>query len=352
MNVAINGRAEHGAHYWSQGHQLLGLRDAGRRRDVPGLDRRYPRSESTTREHLPVLAAPDQVVDVTRAILDLFREQGSREKRNRARFRFLLERIGVEGVLEYLNANLSYVLRACSSPPQPPTGYDELVGWFRQSDPKLWSMGLCIPVGRMSWQQLEGLSLLAKKWGDGGLRVTLEQGILLTGIPSGFKDSAATGAAALGLSVHADSLVLNTVACTGKQFCNIAVTETKGQMLQLIEKLRQRALMLHGIRIHMSGCPSSCAQHFTADIGLKGVRVRRLIGTKEGFDVYLGGGISGEVHLGKSYRLGVDADQLPQLVEEVVQGILREAPGGQTFSSYWREKLMEEEASKVGRRRV
>ncbi len=348
LNVAINGRAEHGAHYWSQDISFLACEtpDAGVMFQmlIGGTEGQNPRLA----EHLPVLVAADQVVDVTRAIFDLYRERGSREKRNRARFRFLLEEIGVDGVLDYLSEHLPFVLRACSSPPPPPTGHDELVGWIRQKDPQLWSMGLCVPVGRLSWEQLEGLSLLAKKWGDGGMRMTLEQGVILTGIPSGFKDAAATGAAALGLSVHADSLLLNTVACTGKQFCNIAVTETKGQMLQLIDKLRQRALMLHGIRIHMSGCPSSCAQHFTADIGLKGVRVRRLIGTKEGFDVYLGGGIAGEVHLGKPYRLGVDADQLPQLVEEVVQEYYTKHRPGQTFSAYWREKLIEEEASKVG----
>jgi ferredoxin-NADP reductase/nitrite reductase/ring-hydroxylating ferredoxin subunit len=116
----------------------------------------------------------------------------------------------------------------------------------------------------------------------------------------------------------------------------------------LIETLRQRTIALHGIRIHMSGCPSSCAQHFTADIGLKGVRVRRLIGTREGFDVYLGGGVAGDVHLGLRYRLGVDVDQLPLVIEEVVkEHYLRHRPG-QTFSAYWRERLRESEATKVG----
>jgi len=201
----------------------------------------------------------------------------------------------------------------------PAGQYDELIGWFRQRDPKFWTMGLCVPLGRMTWRQLEGLALLSKKWGDGKLRTTHEQGIAVVNIPSAFKDAAATDAAALGLSMYADPLSRNTMACTGSQFCNIAVTETKGHMLQLMEKLRQRTLTLHGIRIHMSGCPSSCAQHFTADIGLKGVRVRRLLGTREGFDVYLGGGIAGRVHMGLPYKLGVDVDQLPQLIEEVTE---------------------------------
>lgn len=180
------------------------------------------------------------------------------------------------------------------------------------------------------------------------MRTTHEQGIAVVNIPTGFRDAAATDAAALGLSVQADPLELNTAACTGSQFCNIAVTETKGHMFQLMEKLRKRTLKLHGIRIHMSGCPSSCAQHFTADIGLKGVRVRRLIGTREGFDVYLGGGLAGQVHMGLPFKLGVDIDQLPTLIEDVASEYYLKHRSGQTFSAFWREKMQAAEADKVG----
>ena len=232
--------------------------------------------------------------------------------------------------------------------PAPAARNDDLVGWFPQSEPDRWTMGLCVPLGRLSWRQLEALAVLAKRWGDGQLRTTHEQGLAVINIPGGFRDAAATEAAAVGLSMHADTLARNTVACTGTQFCNIAVTETKGAMFRLVETLRQRMLALHGIRIHMSGCPSSCAQHFTADIGLKGVRVRRLVGTREGFDVYLGGGVAGDVHLGLRYKLGVDVDQLPLVIEEVVNEYYIRHRAGQTFSAYWRARLREDEAAKVG----
>jgi ferredoxin-NADP reductase/nitrite reductase/ring-hydroxylating ferredoxin subunit len=288
------------------------------------------------------------VVDVTRGILDLFRERGSREKRNSARFRFLVEAMTPDGILEWLDAHLPFRLERCNQSPKPASAYDELIGWFPQAQPDLWTMGLSVPLGRMTWQQLEGLGVLAARWGNGQLRVTHEQGIAVVNIPTRFKNSAATDAAALGLSVHADSLNRNTMACTGSQFCNIAVTETKGQMFQLLEKLRKKTVRLEGIRIHMSGCPSSCAQHFTADIGLKGVRVRRLLGTREGFDVYLGGGIAHGVQMGRTFRLGVDADQLPSLIEEVVsQYYLHHSPG-QTFSDYWRSQLPDDSCDKAG----
>jgi nitrite reductase/ring-hydroxylating ferredoxin subunit len=195
--------------------------------------------------------------------------------------------------------------------------------------------------------QLEAVAHASQKWADGTLRATHEQGLVVTNIPAGFRDALATHIAGMGLSPHGDTLDRNTVACTGKQFCNIGVTETKSHMLQLVEKLRRRALALHGIRIHMSGCPASCAQHHTADIGLKGVRVRRREGTREGFDVYLGGGVAGHVRLGLPYKLGVDADQLPQLIEDVVREYYQQHLPGYTFSAYWFEKLQGNDAAKV-----
>ncbi len=347
FNIAVNGRESHGNHYWTQDVSFLAQRvpadDVAFQLLLGGTQGQKPRLG----QHLPVLVMPEQVPDVTRAILDLFRERGSRETRNRARMWYLVEQIGIGGVLEYLDDHLAFPLLPHAAEPLPACGYDELVGWFRQGDGKRWAMGVGVTLGRLAWQQLEGLARVAKRWGDGNLRTTHEQGIMVAGIPTGFKDAAATDAAKLGLSPQVDTLVTNTIACTGKQFCNIAVTETKSHLMQLIEKLRQRTLVLHGIRIHMSGCPASCAQHFTADIGLKGVRVRRLLGTREGFDVFLGGGIAGRVHFGLPYRLGVDVDQLPQLIEEVTREYYSKHKPGQTFSAYWRERLREADVTKT-----
>jgi ferredoxin-nitrite reductase len=347
FNIAVCGRAEHAAHFWSQDLSLLATRTAGEvafRVLIAGTQGQNPQLG----RHLPVLVYPDQAVPFTQALLDLFQERGSRDKRDAARLRYLVDQIGVAGVLESLADRLPFRLAPCVTPPPPPSGHDNLVGWFPQKQPKLWTLGACVVLGRLGWQQLEGLALAARQWGDGMLRTTPDQGIAIVNIPSGFKEPCATACAAVGLSPFADTLDRNTVACTGKQFCNIAVTDTKGHMLRLIERLRERKLALQGIRIHMSGCPSSCAQHHTADIGLKGVRVRRLLGTREGFDIYLGGGIAGDVHLGLPYKLGVDVDQLPQVIEDVVGEFYRLRQPGLTFSAYWREKLRQQEAAKVG----
>jgi precorrin-3B synthase len=348
FNIALDGSGRPTVHYWTQDISYLAARmDHGETRFavlIGGTQGQNPHLGW----HLPVVVEPAHMVAVTRALVDLFRTRGLRESRGAARFRYLIESIGVDGVLDWLRERLPFRLQTCSVEPAPASRYDELIGWFRQNEAELWTMGLCVPLGRLSWQQLEGLAVLSRKWADGHLRTTPEQGIAIINIPAGFRDAAATAAAALGLGIEADSLERSTMACTGSQFCNIAVTETKGHMFQLIEKLRKKAVKLHGIRIHMSGCPSSCAQHFTADIGLKGVRVRRLLGTREGFDVFLGGGIAGAVHMALPYRLGVDVDQLPTVVEEVVREYYLRREPGQTFSAYWRERLVATTAAKVG----
>ena len=348
LNICFNGTEHHPAHFWTQDLSFLASRAADGRLGFQVLIAGTQGQNPMLAWHLPVFLSEEQIVPVTKAIIELFRSRGTREKRNKARLRFLLEEIGVSGVLDWLEETLPFRLEPSIQPPIPTAVTEEFVGWIRQKDRNLWSMGLSVSLGRMTWQQLESLALLSTKWGDGQLRTTQEQGIAVVNIPTGFKGAAATAAAAAGLSIHADEFELNTMACTGSQFCNIAVTETKGHMFQLIDKLRKRALKLHGIRIHMSGCPSSCAQHFTADIGLKGVRVRRLIGTREGFDVYLGGGLAGQVHMGTPYKLGVDVDQLPQLIEEVTNEYYLRHKVGQTFSGYWREKLQSAKAAKVG----
>jgi ferredoxin-nitrite reductase len=347
VNIAFSGAAQHAVHYWTQDVSFLAFRrhDGAVRFHVllGGNQGQNP----SLAWFLPVQVAAEQVVPLTRAVLDFYRTHGNRQERNAARLRYLVQQVGVSGTLRWLEEHLPFALEPCSQPPEAAVSPEDFVGWFPQSLSGLWTMGVNVPLGRLSWQQLEGLAVLSRKWGDGQLRTTYEQGIAVINIRERFKDAAATDAAALGLSVYADAIDRNCMACTGAQFCNIAVTETKGHMFRLMQQLRRRSVHLHNIRIHMSGCPSSCAQHFTADIGLKGVRVRRLLGTREGFDVFLGGGLAGQVRLAVPYRLGVDPEQLPHLIEEVVREYYLRRRPGETFSSYWHERLLQQEARKV-----
>jgi nitrite reductase (NADH) large subunit len=198
---------------------------------------------------------------------------------------------------------------------------------------------VCVPVGRLTWDQLEGLAVLARQYGDGALRTTTNQNLLLPGIPSAARQAVGYALARHGLTFEPDAVTRHMVACTGKQFCNLAVTETKGYAYQLIETLRRRNVQLHGINIHMSGCPSACAMSYTADIGLKGVKMRRRLRVVDAFDVYLGGGIAQDVQMGILYQKSVPFDQLPEFLDQVVHDFYMHRSDTETFSQYWRKKL-------------
>jgi ferredoxin-nitrite reductase len=341
FNMALCGRPLPSIHFWTQDLAFLAARQdgcIGLHVLIGGKQGQQPRLARP----LPIFIRPSGAPAVAQAILALFQQRGSREKRDAARFCLLAEELGVDGVLNEIERRLERSLPRSAVEPPRPGGYEDLVGWLPQRDAGRSALGLCPALGRLSWLQLEAVALAAQRYGGARLRTTPEQGLIILDMRDAERDEAAAHLAQCNLSVHADSRVRNVVACTGKQFCNIAVTETKAHALRLIEQLRQRSLELHGLRIHMSGCPSACGNHHTADIGLKGVRVKRLLGTREGFDVFLGGGVAGTLQLGSLYRLGVDVKQLPQLVEDVVREYYLRHAYGETFSDYWRRSLRQQ----------
>jgi sulfite reductase beta subunit-like hemoprotein len=171
------------------------------------------------------------------------------------------------------------------------------------------------------------------------LRTAIDQNLLLPGVPAAARDAIGHGLAALGLGFEADSLTRATVACTGKQFCSLAVTETKGYAFQLLEQLRRRRVEAYGIRIAMSGCPNACAQHHTADVGLKGVKVRKGLRIVDGFDVELGGGVSGTLELGRLWKKGVPFGQLAETLALAVREFHTHRRADEPFSAFWRRRL-------------
>jgi ferredoxin-nitrite reductase len=345
FNTALTGRAEAPAHAWTQdlsyvatygpdgtvGFQLL---LGGNQGQSPHLA-----------WHIPVFVPPEQVLGVTTAVLRTFNDLGYRHNRNEVRLRYLIERLGPDRVLLEIEQRLGYELERFPQAPPKPARDEDFVGWFKQRQEDLWAVGVCVPIGRLTWDQFEGLALIARQYGDGTLRTTYDQNLVLPGIASAARQAVGYALARHGLTFEPDSVTRNMVACTGKQFCNIAVTETKGYAYQLIEALRRRNVQLHGINIHMSGCPSACAMSYTVDIGLKGVKMRRRLRVVDAFDVYLGGGIAHEVQMGILYQKSVPFDQLPEFLEQVIRDFYLHRSGSETFSQYWRKKLQGHEAA-------
>lgn len=340
FNISLNGRPDSGPSDWTQDIAWLAARGSdgtlGFRLLIGGTQGQHPHLAWP----LPVFVRPAQVVDVTYRILQTFRELGSRrDKRTHVRFRYLIERIGPDAVLAEVERRLGGELRRFPEPPPPPLGQESFIGWFPEKQGERWAVGVAVPMGRLTWEQLEGLAIVGRRFGDGTLRTALDQNIVLPSVPDHARDAVGHGLAALGLGFDADSLTRSTVACTGKQFCSLAVTETKGYAFQLLEQLRRRRVETYGIRIAISGCPNACAQHHTADIGLKGVKVRKGLRIVDGFDVQLGGGVSGTLELGLLWKKGVPFGQLAELLESAIREFHTHRRPDDSFSAYWRRRL-------------
>jgi ferredoxin-nitrite reductase len=345
FNIALTGRAEGAGHAWTQDLTYVAARgadgDLGFQLLLGGTQGQSPHLAW----YIPVFVRPEQVLGVTAATLRTFRELGYRHNRNQVRFRYLIERLGADQVLMEIEQRLGYELERFPTPPPRPAEEENFIGWFKQKQADLWAVGVCVPVGRLTWDQFEGLAVIARQYGNGRLRTTYDQNLLLPGIPAASRQAVGYALARHGLTFEPDPVTRHMVACTGKQFCNLALTETKGYAYQLIETLRRRNVQLHGINIHLSGCPSSCAMSHTADIGLKGVKIRRRLRVVDAFDVYLGGGIASEVHMGILYQKGVPFDQLPEFLEQVIREFYLHRGDTETFSQYWRTKLQGHKAT-------
>ncbi len=190
-------------------------------------------------------------------------------------------------------------------------------------------------MGRLTWQQFEGLAILARDYGDDTIRTTPDQKLILPGVRRADRAALGTALAALGLAFEADSLTRRVVACTGQQFCNLALTEAKGYSLQLLEDLRRRHVELYGIRIAISGYANACAQHHTSDIGLRGVRVRQGLFAVDAFDIYLGGAAGLSITLARLYQKGVPIKRIADTLERIVREFHKQRLGNETFSTYW-----------------
>jgi ferredoxin-nitrite reductase len=339
FNVAVDGRPAPALHCYTQDTSFV----AARRNDGSVAFHWLLAGTQGQNPHLawkiPVWVTEDQAPDVLRHSLHVFREEGSRERRDKARLRYLIERIGEREFLAQVEARLGYRLEPCALEIKEIDEQEDFLGWFSQKQPGLWALGVSVPLGRLTHEQLDGLAEIAERCGDGTLRTAYDQGVVIPNVAANRRTMAVRGLNRLGLEHEADSVTRNIIACTGRQFCNIAVAETKGHAFSLIDTLRAKGVKLNGIKINMSGCPSACAQTHTGDIGLKGVRVRRGSETRDAFDVLVGGGVHKQVELGRLYRKGVDLDQLPELIAELVRTYDELHSTGQTFSQFWRERV-------------
>lgn len=302
-------------------------------------------------DRIGAFVSAERAPEVWHAVVSIFRDYGYRRLRNKARMKYLLEDWGPERFRTVLEEEyLGYALPDGPAP-APPTRPGDHVGVHEQKDGRFY-IGAAPVVGRSSGTTLTALADLLEAHGSTRLRTTPHQKIVVLDVERDRVDAVVAGLKELGLDPEPSVFRRSTIACTGLEFCKLAIVDTKDTATAAIAQLEERLADLadrlpERLSLHVNGCPNSCARIQTADIGLKG----QLLpdddgGQTPGFQVHLGGGLASvdraEAGLGRSVRgLKVRADGLVDYVERVVRRYDEQREPGETFAR-WAHRVDEE----------
>jgi sulfite reductase (ferredoxin) len=283
---------------------------------------------------LGAFVPPSQVAAVWLGVTSLFRDYGYRRLRSRARLKFLVDDWGPERFRDVLEREyLGQPLLDGPAPPAPAAGSRDHVGVHRQRN-GLYYVGVAPHTGRTSGTQLWQLADLAEAYGSGKIRTTVEQKLLVLDVPERAVGELTAELAAIDLEANPSVFRRGTMACTGIEFCKLAIVETKGRARHLYTELARRLPDFDTpITINVNGCPNSCARFQLADIGLKG----SIVDGQEGFQVHLGGSLGTDPGFGRKLRgLKVTADELPDYVERLLRSYQAGRFDGESFASWAR----------------
>ncbi|WCK55333.1 nitrite/sulfite reductase [Aneurinibacillus sp. Ricciae_BoGa-3] len=284
-------------------------------------------------KQLDVFVKPEDVVRVAIGVTTIFRDYGYREKRHHARLKFLMADWGPEkfkGKLIELIGEL------------PEKGEDKLVGWnagyftgvHAQKQEGLTYVGLTVPVGRMSAQELEELARLSDVYGDGSLRTCNSQNIVLANIPNDKVEALLNEQALERLTPFPNNFISYAVSCTGIEFCNLALVETKERLRDLAIFLDENLLLDTPIRMHMNGCPNSCGQRQIADIGFQGALVKTDNGMIDAFDIFLGGKLWENAKFNEKLKGRIPGDSLNRVILQLLAFFKEERQENESFYDF------------------
>ncbi|WP_438491546.1 nitrite/sulfite reductase [Streptomyces asiaticus] len=286
----------------------------------------------------------EEVPEVWAGVVAIFRDYGYRRLRTRARLKFLVADWGPEKFRQVLEDE--YLKRPLSdgpAPEQPVQQWRDHIGVHRQQDGRYY-VGFAPRVGRVDGATLTKIADLAEAHGSGRLTTTVEQKMIVLDVTEDQVDSLVAGLEALDLQVKPSPFRRGTMACTGIEFCKLAIVETKARGSWLIDELERRLPEFNEpITINLNGCPNACARIQVADIGLKGQLVMDAGGQQvEGYQVHLGGALGLEPGFGRKVRgLKVTAAELPDYVERLLRRFQEERQDGERFAT-WAARAEEE----------
>ena len=277
---------------------------------------------------IPAFIRQDQAYAVVYATAEIFREQIElRENRTRARIKYLFMRFGwtAESFLDALEEKLGYKLDPSPTAEDivPDDVYRDHIGVAPQRQPGLSSVGASVLRGRVSGDQLLQLADLAERYGNGELRTTIMQNIIVVNVPNAKTAELVVGLNSIDFQVDVSAFWRGAIACTGTEFCKLAIAETKGFSKWLVSEMEDR---LPGfdqqIKLHVTGCTNSCGQHWIADIGLEGKKIKQNGKLVDAFYFCVGGAVGKFARTARPLGYRASADEVPNAIERLLRGYL------------------------------
>ena len=308
----------------------------------------------STRPHLAVLLpafiTAAQLPEVIEAIVGIFRDSDElRLNRAKARMKFLFVTHGwtPERFLDEIERRLGYELAPPVAETLPGSGNRDHVGIQSQKQPGLSYAGFSVLSGRITPEELRHIATLADQYGDGTLRTTASQNILVLNIPNSRLEAFGVAARASGVPLDGLAFQRGTLSCTGSEFCKLAITETKQFSIRLARELDDRLPAFdHVIKLNVTGCPNSCGQHWIADVGLQGILINRGGEQVEGFDFFVGGGIGARGGIARRVGFRVPADDVADALEQLFVAFTDGRRRGETFHG-WTRRVGDERVKAV-----
>ena len=295
-----------------------------------------------------VIVPLDQAVRVADAIVRVFIRAGDRTERTRSRLKYLLDAWGFEKFLEAVEAELGAKLTrapAGAVAPRPESDRMAHIGVHPQRQAGHNWVGVALPLGRLTCEQMRALAALSEELGDGDIRLTVWQNLLISGVRDACVAEVERRVAEIGLATSASNVRAGLVACTGSRGCKFSAAATKGYADRIATHIDAAGLVVDTpINIHTTGCHNSCAQHYIGDIGLIGARVP--VGeddTVEGFHLLVGGGFGGDASIARELVRDVKGEDCAAVVEKMLRGYLARRSGPEeTFAAFSRRHAIDE----------
>ena len=305
-----------------------------------------------------IVVKPADATKVADAIVRAFIDTGDRTNRLKARLKYVIDKIGMEKFLELVEAKLGHAFTRV--PPEALTSrpaFDRTahIGVHQQKQNGVNWIGVAVPLGKVTCEQMRGLAKIAADFGNGEIRLTVWQNLLISGVVDANVESAVKAIEAIGLSIETSNVRAGLIACTGNAGCKFAASDTKAHATDIGDWCDGRVEVDTPLNIHLTGCHHSCAQHYISDIGLIAAKVP--IGdaddTVEGYHLFAGGGFGPDADIGQEVYHDLKAEDAPRTVEKLLKAYLaHRASASETFLTFARRhdgdslrKLAEAETS-------